>query len=84
MRSLNNLNEAQPSSWEPIKETVDSVRKIWKDLHRARLYVTSPIDLKESSAHQVPDQRRLWSWVKEDKELFDRRISSLLTKKFGF
>ena len=77
-------NEAQLNSWEPFKEIVDSIRRIWSDLDHARIYVTSPIDIQDLSAQQHPNQRRLWSWLKEDKELFDRQIGLLLTKKFGF
>ena len=84
LRSPKNSNQAQLNSWEPFKEIVDSIRRIWSDLDHARIYVTSPIKIEELSAQQLPNQQRLWSWLKEDKELFDRQIGSLLRKKFGF
>ena len=84
LRSPKSPNQAQLNSWEPFKEIVDSIRRIWSDLDHARIYVTSPIEIEELSVQQLQNQRRLWSWLKEDKELFDRQISSLLTKKFGF
>ena len=79
-----NSNKAQLSSWEPFRETVDVVGRIWRDLDHARIYVTSSIEIKELSAQQQPNQERLWSWLKEDQELFDRQMSSLVKKKFGF
>lgn len=75
--------QVQLSSWTPFEEIVDSIRRIWKDLDHARIYVTSPIEIEELSAQQLPNQR-LWSWPRGDKELFNRLISSLLAKKFGF
>ena len=80
----NPSNKAQLSSWEPFRETVDVVGRIWRDLDHARIYVTSSIEVKELSAQQHTNQERLWSWLKEDSELFDRQMSSLLMKKFGF
>ena len=84
LRSPKIPNQAQLNSWEPFKEIVDSIRRLWSGLDHARICVTSPIKIEELSAQQLPNQRRLWSWLREDKELFDRQISSLLTKKFGF
>ena len=77
-------NKAQLSNWEPFRETVDVVGRIWRDLDHARIYVTSSIEIKELSAQQQPNQERLWSWLKEDQELFDGQIASLLRKKLGF
>ena len=84
LRPRKTLNKAQLRSWEPFRETVDVVGRIWRNLDHARIYVTSSIEVKELSAQQHPNQGRLWSWLKEDQELFDRQMSSLLRKKFGF
>jgi hypothetical protein len=84
LREPKTSNQAQLNSWEPFKETVDAVGRIRRDLDHARIYVTSSIEIKELSAQQHPNQERLWSWLKEDQELFDHQISSLLRKKFGF
>ena len=84
LRLRKTSNKAQLSSLEPFRETVDVVGRIRRDLDYTRIYVTSSIEIKELSAQQHPNQERLWSWLKEDQELFDRQMSSLLRKKFGF
>ena len=76
-------NQTQLHSWEPFKGTVDAIGRVWGDLDHARIYVTSSVDIGELSVQQHPNHVRLWSWLKEDRELFDRQIS-LLRKKFGF
>ena len=84
LRPRKTSNKAQLSSWEPFRETVNVVGRIRRDLDYTRIYVTSSIEIKELSAQQHPNQERLWSWLNEDQELFDRQMSSLLGKKFGF
>jgi hypothetical protein len=78
------LNQIQLNSWEPFKETVDAIGRIWGNLSHARIYVTSSRDIEELSTQQQTDQERLWSWLKEDQELFDRQMSLLHMKGFGF
>ena len=85
LRSIESQKRTQIKDWEPFKETVDSIRRIWSDLDHARIYVTSPLELEELAAQRHPFHRRLWSWSKEDKEGFDHQIGRLLRdRKFGF
>ena len=76
-------SQTQLHSWEPFKGTVDAIGRVCGDLDHARIYVTSSVDIGELSVQQHLNQARLWSWLKEDQELFDRQMS-LLRKKFGF
>ena len=39
---LTDPKHAQRQSWEPLRETIDSIRRIWSELDHARIYVTSP------------------------------------------
>ena len=84
LRLPRNPKQAQLNNWEPFKEIVDLIRRIWSELDHARIYVTSPVEIEELATQQHPTQRRLWSWSKEDKEGFNRQIGLLLQKKFGF
>ena len=85
LRSIERQKHAQIKDWEPFKETIDSIRRIWSDLDHARIYVTSPLELDELAARQHPFHRKLWSWSKGDEEEFDRQIGRLLRdRKFGF
>ena len=82
---LTDPKHAQRKSWEPLKETVNSIRRIWSELDHAKIHVTSGIELAELAAQQHPIHRRLWSWSKDDKEAYQHQISRLLrNKKFGF
>ena len=83
LRAPKASNRTQKNSWEPFKDTVDAVGRVWGDLDYARIYVTSSVNIGELSIQQHPNQERLWSWLKDDQELFDRQMS-LLRKKFGF
>ena len=76
-------NRTQKNSWEPFKDTVDAVGRVWDDLDHARIYVTSSVDIGELSAQLHPHQKRLWSWSEHDPVLFDQQLS-LLRKRFGF
>ena len=83
LRAPKTSNRAQKNDWEPFKDTVNAVGRAWGDLDYARIYVTSSVDIAELSAQQHPNQERLWSWIREDQELFDRQMSQL-RKKYGF
>ena len=84
LRPPKTSNQAQLNSWEPFQETVDAIGRILNNLDHARIYATSSIAIVELSAQQHLNHVRLWSWLKDDQELFDRQMSSLLMKGFGF
>ena len=75
---------AQRSNFEPFKEIVDSIGRIWSTLDHSHIYVTSNVDIEELAGQQHPTKRRLWSWSEPERELFDRHISDLrIRRRFG-